>query len=471
MHINKLSLSDFRCFRQKQTVHLAPLTLLVGENSTGKTSLLALIHVLWDVAFHDRFPDFKKPPYDLGSFDEIAHHRGGRGGRATEFGAELSWEHDGGTRRRGERPISAARNHAFRFRAAFRRDGAAPFPSVRRIESNSAWVEACIPGDGVDVSLRFSTRNGKWELKRPDLRGGSWGLSSALSDIQQRRLPALGFLVRYFLGRTVSESAEPDLSSGTRVSPTKEDIEELFGLEPPIEGRTTQPFSSAPVRSRPRRTYDPSHPLEDAEGEHIPMFLSRTARRNDPTWESLKSSLEAFGQEAGLFDEIAIKTLGGQVGGPFQIQIRKFGTRAKGPSRNIIDVGYGVSQVLPIVTELLRPQGPEIFLLQQPEVHLHPSAQAALGSLFGDVAAQGRQLLVETHSDHLMDRIRMDVRDGRSKLKPEDVSILYFERGNLSVTIHSLGWDANGNLVARDGDIPDGYREFFRLETRRSLGL
>ena len=62
-----------------------------------------------------------------------------------------------------------------------------------------------------------------------------------------------------------------------------------------------------------------------------------------------------------------------------------------------------------------------MFLLQQPEVHLHPSAQAALGSLFCQVAAAGKQLIVETHSDHVIDRIRMDVRDGTSALKHEDV--------------------------------------------------
>ena len=112
-----------------------------------------------------------------------------------------------------------------------------------------------------------------------------------------------------------------------------------------------------------------------------------------------------------------------------------------------------------------------MFLLQQPEVHLHPSAQAALGSLFCDMAAQRRQLIVETHSDHLIDRVRLDIRDGRTKLKPEDVSILYFERGNLSVTIHSLGWDAHGNLTADRGMVPNGYRQFFRSERRRSIGL
>ena len=58
----------------------------MGENSTGKTSLMALIRALWDVFYRSRVPDFKEEPYDLGSFDEIAHHRGGRGGRAVPPG-------------------------------------------------------------------------------------------------------------------------------------------------------------------------------------------------------------------------------------------------------------------------------------------------------------------------------------------------------------------------------------------------
>ena len=106
-----------------------------------------------------------------------------------------------------------------------------------------------------------------------------------------------------------------------------------------------------------------------------------------------------------------------------------------------------------------------MFLLQQPEVHLHPSAQAALGSLFCQVASWKRQLIIETHSDHLIDRVRMDVRDGGSRLKPEDVSILYFERGDLEVRIHSLRIDDDGNIV----DAPDSYRRFFMEETKRSL--
>ena len=75
--MDSITLKNFRCFREKQTARLAPLTLLVGENSTGKTSFLAVIRILSDMAYSFRNPDFKEDPYDLGSFDEIAHHRGG----------------------------------------------------------------------------------------------------------------------------------------------------------------------------------------------------------------------------------------------------------------------------------------------------------------------------------------------------------------------------------------------------------
>ncbi len=119
------------------------------------------------------------------------------------------------------------------------------------------------------------------------------------------------------------------------------------------------------------------------------------------------------------------------------------------------------------MTELQRHDAPEMFLLQQPEVHLHPSAQAALGSLFCELAGQERQLIVETHSDHLLDRVRMDIRDRHGNLKPDDVSILFFERNELDVSIHSIRLDDRGNVL----DAPPDYRSFFMEETTRSLGL
>ena len=92
--MDSITLKNFRCFREEQTARLAPLTLLVGENSTGKTSFMAMIRALWDVCYREQVPDFKEQPYDLGSFDEIAHYRGGAGGRADSF--EAGFDFDGG---------------------------------------------------------------------------------------------------------------------------------------------------------------------------------------------------------------------------------------------------------------------------------------------------------------------------------------------------------------------------------------
>ena len=195
------------------------------------------------------------------------------------------------------------------------------------------------------------------------------------------------------------------------------------------------------------------------------MYLAELARGDAGEWQRLKRRIEEFGKRAGLFDELRIRLLGRSDSDPFQLQVRKGAKRVKGPFRNLIDVGYSVSQALPLVTELLRTDGAKQFLLQQPEIHLHPSAQAALGTLFCEVAAEGRQIIVETHSDHLMDRIRMDVRDRKTSLTPDDVRILYFERKGLDVKIHEIWWDQNGNLE----NAPDGYRRFFMEEVDRSI--
>ena len=72
--MDSISLQNYRCFgSEEQTARLAPLTLLVGPNSTGKTSFLALIRALWDVAFREVVPNFREEPFDLGSFEEIVY--------------------------------------------------------------------------------------------------------------------------------------------------------------------------------------------------------------------------------------------------------------------------------------------------------------------------------------------------------------------------------------------------------------
>ena len=133
---------------------------------------------------------------------------------------------------------------------------------------------------------------------------------------------------------------------------------------------------------------------------------------------------------------------------------------------NIVDVGYGVSQIYPMLARVIRASQRGIratFLLQEPEVHLYPRAQAELGSFFVQSAMKdGHAFIIETHGDGIIDRVRVCVSHG--EIAPEDVVILYFERDKKTgaVKIHPIHVDKMGNLT----DAPPGYRRFFLEETR-----
>lgn len=459
--MDQIILNNFRCFREEQTARLAPLTILVGENSTGKTSFLAIIRALWEFAYLQEVPDFKKEPYDLGSFDEIAHHRGGRGGRAQDFAAGFRVSQE----TRKVRHVHLEKEAFYRFTVTFGREGTAPIPIKRRLTGEDTWIEEDL-NEGRIQGISFGTPRGDWHHSHP----GELGISSF------HQFPASPFSDSLSKITQAIEDLDTDTEDfalfNDREPPTTEDgqrFNQLLKIYQSLNQNypKSRPYASAPVRSKPRRTYDPARPMRDPEGESIPMYLANMFFQNKYEWSRLKKLIEKFGQTSGLFDEISVKPLGKKESEPFQVQVRKIGSKSRGPRRNLIDVGYGVSQVLPVITELLRLDAPPMFLLQQPEVHLHPSAQAALGSLFCQVAGQDRQLVVETHSDHLLDRVRMDIRDSTTKLRPKDVSILFFERENLDVTVHSLQLDQDGNVL----DAPESYRRFFMEETRRSLKL
>ena len=217
----------------------------------------------------------------------------------------------------------------------------------------------------------------------------------------------------------------------------------------------------APLRSKPKRTYDPVRETASPEGEHIPMLMMRLDRTDKNRWNKLHDDLVVFGKSSGMFSDIAVKRHGRQMSDPFQLQVKvRAGSRA-----NIMDVGYGVSQSLPILVDV-RSHRQSIFLLQQPEVHLHPRAQAELASLFVASYKKNRNyFMIETHSDYIIDRIRILAK--KKVINPDDVSILYFAPERNAVKIHNISLDANGDLEG----VPDGYRDFFIRESDRMLGF
>ena len=463
--IKSITVRDYRCFAGSQTGSLAPLTLLVGDNNTGKTSLLAMLRAMFDIAYADRVPDFKEPPYDLGSFAEIVHRSGAHGGPPEEFGAVLEVTPD----------ARAAKAATIAIHVDFRDYLSAPVPIRRKISQGKYWVkEGFVENDGTHIT--YGSPRGVW----------AYALDRHVPPFSGRdtdRMPTVDFPL-WILRRELDGEHQVRLGSEGPFKPLEGSppisTEDLSEIGENLKHAPARPrgagggrvFASAPVRSQPRRTYDPARQTLDPEGDYVPMYLAQLALRDPRKWESLKSLLQEFGRQAGLFTEIDVRRLGKVESAPFQIELRKSGKRRKGPMRNLVDMGYGVSQVLPLITELLRQNAPQLMLLQQPEVHLHPSAAAELGSLLCQIVAQSmrgrkarQQVVVETHSDFIIDRVRMAVRDKSAGLRPQDVSILYFKREEQAVQIHSISVDRLGNIEGA----PAGYRKFFLEELRRSM--
>ena len=90
-----------------------------------------------------------------------------------------------------------------------------------------------------------------------------------------------------------------------------------------------------------------------------------------------------------------------------------------------INTGFGLTQVLPLVVAALSAGRGDLLLIENPEVHLHPSGQAAMGEFLAEVAAAGVQVLIETHSDHILNGVRRAVKKG---LLPPDEAVLHFFR-------------------------------------------
>lgn len=214
-----------------------------------------------------------------------------------------------------------------------------------------------------------------------------------------------------------------------------------------IAGPALNALHYGPMRAKTRRLYHGAYNRFSASGEHIAYMLKDVMKTNN----GLKSSIERFGKASGLFDEISITSVSTAVKDkPFALQIKK------GNSYYYVDeLGYGVGQALPIVADICYTSGNNSFLIQQPELHLHPKAQSALGEVFERAASRGSVLVVETHSDFIIDKFRIAFRDNEKDFRAQ---IIFFQKNSSGEnTAHEIEILKTGALSF----IPDGYRDFF----------
>ncbi len=443
--IREFTLKDVRCFNGEQKIKIRPLTFLIGENSTGKSTILGCFHVLIKaLTFGRRHSneglDFNEKPYNMGTYVDIVRKNEPK---LEEFSLEFTVGED---------------NKMIRQLVTFEESKEGTEPIIKEIKTEyegigtiTTQVEKSIKGRRVKniESITIQTKKKEIVLKE-NLHG--WMRLEDFLDPRYLHIRQMN----YFNLPIKNLIKEEEKSEYKEFKKFIEEVDNNFKFN--RFTRINDIYSFAPVRSAPKRTYNPTKPIHDPEGGSIYTLLNNIYREED-RWKKVKKEIKTFGKQSKMFDDIDIKTFGNK-SDPFQIK-----AKVRGQESNLMDVGYGVSQILPILVTIFSEHA-DYFAIQQPEVHLHPRSQAELCSYLVDVIKREKKnFIIETHSDYMIDRARIDVMKG--KIAPEDVSIVYLEPNREEVKVHNISLDKNGNLE----NVPQGYRDFFYKEKDELLGM
>lgn len=131
------------------------------------------------------------------------------------------------------------------------------------------------------------------------------------------------------------------------------------------------------------------------------------------------------------------------------------------------NIGFGVSYSLPIVASLLRAEKDSLLIIDTPEAHLHPKAQSRIGDLISRTANDGVQIIMETHSDHIINAVRVAIKE--KMLSAEDVKLIYFSRGSSKDELISEATSIEINETGEILNWPDGFLDEWNVNLGKLL--
>ncbi|MDO5676807.1 MAG: DUF3696 domain-containing protein [Propionibacteriaceae bacterium] len=455
--LKQLRVENVKSFSSAQEARLAPITLVYGPNSAGKSTLVqALLMLLQSAATTTLITNGRLA--QLGSFSSaVSHHDIERDvGLGIDFGVIPPW----GTTETLHPDL--LRTIDVRY--------------SRRTTTDAEASEIRI-GTGVTPPLVASSAPFEHEATASNLGGGElWsinadsleGWAATLDDLDgafydPQRQPDSGRTVYKRLGAAVRRlqvrPGVPVQADRVRLIPSNVVVPPL-GYQGPDAGEMLQsrlnrvmvalndevsrladrvvrlgPVRPAPARVTQRVTINASDPAD------YPSFLFE----NDSAVEKLNEWLGELGiGYAVSIEPISSRSGLAAVGDFVAVVLTDLKT---GVQVTPADVGYGVSQVLPIVVQCLQ-ANEQVLCIEQPELHLHPRLQASLADLFIDSTAEsggGNQIIAETHSEHLLLRLRRRVRE--ELISPDQISVLYVDHDDTGATVKQLRLGPQGEFL------------------------
>jgi AAA ATPase domain/Protein of unknown function (DUF3696) len=419
----QLRIQNFKAWKDTENIPLAPLTVFFGPNSSGKTSLLQFLLLLKQTA---QSPDRKqvlnfggsRSFIDFGVWPEMVF--GGDPTRGLHFG--LKWEVPKVPRREGRALGSAT----MEFEAEIGPTSTAPI-GVREFQ----YLVVNLPkprGDAFNIRIRHDEAKRVYEMSVGGKEGSGPWLEALSAPNRFYGLPDELSKEARLLGDDLELELELQLDSTRYLGPLRLASERRYtwsGEAPADVGFSGENTFAALLAAQ-------GHLLQPA-GEREPISFGVLLAK----WLVQMELLESFEAKLMVPEERLYRVL----------------VRTPRSSRqvNLADVGFGVSQVLPVLVQLLYAEPHTTLMFEQPEIHLHPRVQSELADLFieaiqmrQDGKPRGIQCLVESHSEHFLRRIQRRIAEGT--LAPDQTALYFCNPGPDGSTIEKLKLDEYGNI-------------------------
>lgn len=425
--LTRARIKNFKAWRDTGNIRLAPLTVIFGGNSAGKSSLGHLLLALKQTAL---LSDRKRSLHlgdpnsliDLGTFSDCLY--GHDMSNKLEF--SLQWKLS---------TVLSVENTLNPKKEIYQGDELSLDATLKVGKSDQPEIEkiryALIKDGKQTLEINQTPDNSLVAdpLKLIKSVGRSWKLDSPekfyrFADATLARFQNAGFLAD-------------------------------FSLE--VERMLNALFYLGPLRSHPERIYPWSGntpPDVGMRGESAVAALLAAERDQRKLNRGKGKPLQAFAAfiakwltELGVIHSFSVKPVA-KGRKEYEVLIK---THADAPEVKLTDVGFGISQVLPALVEAFYAPPNSTVWMEQPEIHLHPQVQARLADAFISAVqawegGQPRnvQLIVESHSEHFLSRLQRRVAEG--VIAPEDVAIYFCKRSGKSAELQPLELDLYGNI-------------------------
>ncbi len=410
--LRRIGLQNFKCWRELD-IEIAPITLFFGANSSGKTAILESLRMLkqtersFDPGQHINFGGGEVWDYvNLGSYHDLAFGHSAD----TKVGINLTWT--------TESEIYF-----------FSNDREVEEHRYSSIAYDVVWgIDQHIYVDKLRYDAELVDRQDEWVEVWRGINGKYLLASSFASDEAEPEnvtSPQSCFLLPHTV---IYESKNCFHITSLRLN------EEFSNM-------TSKFHYLRPMRPNPKRYYPWTGVRPDIiapDGSNAIDALIASARSD----EHLANQVALGLGRLEIVDAFGVHTIDENK------RLYEITATIGEVESSLTDVGFGVAQILPVIAMLMHAPNGSIVLLEQPELHLHPSAQANLADLLLFVAERRNlQLIVESHSEHIVRRLQRRIAEAKFKFAtPENIKMYYCQPGDGGSTIEQVDVDRFGQI-------------------------